>query len=88
MGSLKLIYFPGGIRMSAELVYAVTNVLLYVFWCLSVSFVCERRFSFPLSLLLHFIGGILFFLLFGFVTIVLRGISAPDPLPPPGQRSF
>ena len=49
--------------MSAELVYAVTNVLLYVFWCLSVSFVCERRFSFPLSLLLHFIGGILFFLL-------------------------
>lgn len=34
------------------------------------------------------VAGILFFLLFGFVTIVLRGISAPDPLPPPGQRSL
>ena len=49
--------------MSADLVYGITNVLICVFWSLSVDLICEKRFSFPIQIIIHIIGGVVFFLL-------------------------
>ena len=44
--------------MSPEVVYYVSNVLLFLFWCASVNALCENRFSWPVTLLLDIVSSI------------------------------
>lgn len=46
--------------MSPQIVYYAANGILYLFWCLSVNLVCERRFSWKLMLPLECASAVLY----------------------------
>ena len=61
--AIVVVFSKGVVSMSPEAVYYIANLILYMFWALSVNILCQPRFPRWLTLLLELISAVGFELL-------------------------